>query len=99
MKRIKKFILDLNITQKGFLTVASSIVIHWFLDGFGVKPLKDIIFKFVNIAFSWSFDSEFGLKNTGYLEPDFIFILCILGLVIFRANNDKNSEFEDLEKR
>ena len=99
MKRIKKFILDLNITQKGFLTVASSIVIHWFLDGFGVKPLKDIIFKFVNIAFSWSFDSEFGLENTGYLEPDFIFILCILGLVIFTGNNDKNSVFEDLEKR
>ena len=89
----------MNFPQKFLLNTTLSIFFYWFLDGFGVKPLEDIIFKFVNIAFSWSFDSEFGLKNTGYLEPDFIFILCILGLVIFRGNNDKNSEFEDLEKR
>ncbi len=90
MKKIKKFIHDLNITQKGFLTVASSIVIHWFLDGFGVKPLEDIIFKFVNIAFSWSFESEFGLENPGYLEPDFIFILCVISIYIFHDSKNQS---------
>ena len=83
MKRIKKFIHDLNIAQKAFLTVASSIVIHWFLDGFGVKPLEDIIIKFVNITFSWSFDSDFGIQHEGYLNPDFLFTFCVVGLFIF----------------
>ena len=56
MKSIKTAVLDLNRIQKGFLTVAASIVIFWFLDGFGIKPLEDIIFRFINITFSWSFD-------------------------------------------
>ena len=99
MTKFINLILKMNFYQKFFLNTALCVFVYWFLDGFGFKPLEDVVFRFFNIVFSWSFDSEFGLENKGYLEPDFIFILCILGLVIFTGNNDKNSVFEDLEKR
>ena len=90
MKIMNKFIAQLNLIQKTLLTIASSIVTYWLLDGFNAKPLEDILFKFINIVFSWSFESRFGLENTGYLNPDFIFVVCIIGLFIFhnRDNND-----------
>ena len=89
MKMIHKFIEQLNLIQKTLLSIASSIVTYWLLDGFNAKPLEDILFKFINIVFSWSFDSKFGIDNTGYLDPDFIFVFCIMGLFIFhkRDNN------------
>ena len=88
MKSIKTAVLDLNRIQKGFLTVAASIVIFWFLDGFGIKPLEDIIFRFINITFSWSFDSNFSIENKGYLSPDYLFLLCIIGILIFKKDQD-----------
>ena len=90
MKIMNKFIAQFNLIQKTLLTIASSIVTYWLLDGFNAKPLEDILFKFINIVFSWSFESRFGLENTGYLNPDFIFVVCIIGLFIFhnRDNND-----------
>ena len=36
----KTAVLDLNRIQKGFLTVAASIVIFWFLDGFRNQTLR-----------------------------------------------------------
>ena len=86
---MNKFIAQLNLIQKTLLTIASSIVTYWLLDGFNAKLLEDILFKFINIVFSWSFDSRFGLENTGYLNPDFIFVVCIIGLFIFH-NRDNN---------
>ena len=77
MNIVRRLILSLNWIQKGFLTVAASIFIFWLLDGFGVKPLEEIIFRFVNIAFGWSFDTNFGIQNEGYFHPDFIFIMCM----------------------
>jgi len=93
MKIMNKFIAQLNLIQKTLLTIASSIVTYWLLDGFNAKPLEDILFKFINIVFSWSFDSRFGLDNTGYLNPDFIFVVCIIGLFIFH-NRDNNDSLE-----
>lgn len=92
MKIMNKFIAQLNLIQKTLLTIASSIVTYWLLDGFNAKPLEDILFKFINIVFSWIFDSRFGLDNTGYINPDFIFVVCIIGLFIFhnRDNNDSS---------
>ena len=95
MKNIRKAILGLNRIQKGFLTIAASLVIFWFLDGFEIKPLEDIIFRFINITFSWSFDSEFSLKYMGYLHPDFIFIFCLIGLLIFGDRNSQTSAYDD----
>ena len=97
MKSIKTDVLDLNRIQKGFLTVAASIVIFWFLDGFGIKPLEDIIFRFLNITFSWSFDSNFSIESKGYLQPDFIFTLCIVGIYVFRDNKFYNSTNEEID--
>jgi len=95
MKMIHKFIEQLNIIQKTLLTIASSIVIYWLLDGFEVKLLEDILFRFINILFSWSFDSKFGFNNSGYLHPDFIFTLCIVGLIIFRKFNYENNQIDN----
>ena len=92
MKSIKKAVLDLNQIQKGFLTIAASLVIFWFLDGFGIKPLEDIIFRFINITFSWSFDSNFSFENKGYIQPDFIFTLCIVGIYVFRDKKVYNTK-------
>ncbi|MEC8706615.1 MAG: hypothetical protein VXX68_06535 [Candidatus Neomarinimicrobiota bacterium] len=97
MKSIKRAVLDLNRIQKGFLTVAASLVIFWFLDGFGIKPLEDIIFRFINITFSWSFDSNFSIENKGYIQPDFIFTLCIVGIYVFRHNKVYNSTNEEID--
>ena len=94
MKIMNKFIAQLNLIQKTLLTIASSIVTYWLLDGFNAKPLEDILFKFINIVFSWSFDSRFGLNNTGYLNPDFIFVVCLIGLFIF---NNRYFENQDLD--
>ena len=63
----------------------------WFLDGFGFKPLQDILFRFLNIVFNWSFDSEFGLLYEGYLHPDFIFIFCLFGLFVFKDTTSPSS--------
>ena len=84
MNKIINLIEKINFYQKFLLNISLSIFFFWFLDGFGFKPLEDIVFKFLNIVFSWSFDSEFGLLYTGYLHPDFIFIFCIIGLFIFK---------------
>ena len=97
MKIIKTDVLDLNRIQKGFLTVAASIVIFWFLDGFGIKPLEDIIFRFINITFSWSFDSNFSIENKGYIQPDFIFTLCIVGIYVFRDKKNYNTSNEEID--
>ena len=96
MKIIKTAVLDLNRIQKGFLTIAASLVIFWFLDGFGIKPLEDIIFRFINITFSWSFDSNFSFENKGYLQPDFIFTLCIVGIYVFRDNKANASSYDEI---
>ena len=50
MKIMNKFIAQLNLIQKTLLTIASSIVTYWLLDGFNAKPLEDVIFKFINIV-------------------------------------------------
>lgn len=84
MIKIINLIEKMNFYQKSLLNISLSIFFFWFLDGFGFKPLEDIVFKFLNIVFSWSFDSEFGLLYKGYLHPDFIFIFCIIGLFIFK---------------
>ena len=84
MNKIINLIEKINFYQKFLLNISFSIFFFWFLDGFGFKPLEDIVFKFLNIVFSWSFDSEFGLLYKGYLHPDFIFIFCIIGLFIFK---------------
>ena len=97
MISIKRAVLDLNRIQKGFLTVAASIVIFWFLDGFGIKPLEDIIFRFLNITFSWSFDSNFSIESKGYLQPDFIFTLCIVGIYVFRDNKTNESLYNEID--
>lgn len=97
MKSIKTAVLDLNRIQKGFLTVAASLVIFWFLDGFGIKPLEDIIFRFINITFSWSFDSNFSFENKGYFQPDFIFTLCIVGIYVFRDKKVYNTSNEEID--
>ena len=96
MKMIHKFIEQLNLIQKTLLTIASSMVTYWLLDGFNAKPLEDILFKFINIVFSWSFDSKFGMNNKGYLDPDFIFVFCIMGLFIFhKRDNNKPLDPEE----
>jgi len=97
MKSIKTALLGLNRIQKGFLTVAASLVIFWFLDGFGIKPLEDIIFRFINITFSWSFDSNFSFENKGYFQPDFIFTLCIVGIYVFRDKKVYNTSNEEID--
>ena len=96
MNSIKRAVLDLNRIQKGFLTVAASLVIFWFLDGFGIKPLEDIIFRFINITFSWSFDSNFSIESKGYLQPDFIFILSVVGIYVFRDNKVNESSHNEI---
>ena len=97
MKSIKRAVFDLNRIQKGFLTVAASLVIFWFLDGFGIKPLEDIIFRFINITFSWSFDTNFSFENKGYFQPDFIFTLCIVGIYVFRDKKVYNTSNEEID--
>ena len=93
MQIITKFVSKLNFIQRIFLTTSSSIISYWLLDGFGLKPLEDILFRLINIAFSWSFDTKFNLNYTGYLHPDFIFIVSILGFIIFyNQNADDESE-------
>ena len=87
MQIIIKFIGKLNFIQKIFLTTGLSIILYWLLDGFGLKPLEDILFRLINIAFSWSFDTKFNLNYAGYLHPDFIFLVSILGLIIFYNQN------------
>ena len=91
MSKIINFIEKMNFSQKILLNTSLSIVFYWFLDGFGFRPLQDILFRFLNIVFSWSFDSEFGLLYKGYLHPDFIFIFCLIGLFVFRITNSYNS--------
>ena len=82
----------MNFPQKFLLNTTLSIFFYWFLDGFGFKPLQDILFRFLNIVFSWSFDSEFGLLYEGYLHPDFIFIFCLIGIFVFK-NTSSDSSF------
>ena len=91
MSKIANFIEKMNFYQKILLNTSLSVFFYWFLDGFGFKPLQDILFRFLNIVFSWSFDSDFGLLYKGYLHPDFIFIFCLIGLFVFRITNSYNS--------
>ena len=97
MIKIINLIEKINFYQKFLLNISLSIFFFWFLDGFGFKPLEDIVFKFLNIVFSWSFDSEFGLLYKGYLHPDFIFIFCLIGLFIFKNDPNKINLVEDEE--
>ena len=97
MIKIINLIEKMNFYQKSLLNISLSIFFFWFLDGFGFKPLEDIVFKFLNIVFSWSFDSEFGLLYKGYLHPDFIFIFCLIGLFIFKNDPNKINLIEDEE--
>ena len=97
MIKIIDLIEKMNFYQKSLLNISLSIFFFWFLDGFGFKPLEDIVFKFLNIVFSWSFDSEFGLLYKGYLHPDFIFIFCLIGLFIFKNDPNKINLIEDEE--
>ncbi len=83
MQIIIKFVGKLNFIQKIFLTTGLSIILFWLLDGFGLKPLEDILSRLINIAFSWSFDTKFNLNYTGYLHADFIFLVSILALIIY----------------
>ena len=92
MQIIIKFVGKLNFIQKIFLTTGLSIILFWLLDGFGLKPLEDILFRLINIAFSWSFDTKFNLNYTGYLHPDFIFISCIVGLILFKSVDDSQNK-------
>ena len=94
MSKIIILIEKMNFSQKFLLNTSLSIIFYWFLDGFGFKPLQDILFRFLNIVFSWSFDSEFGLLYKGYLHPDFIFIFCLIGLFIFK-NRSTHSIFSE----
>ena len=91
MSKIINLIEKMNFSQKTLLNTSLSVVFYWFLDGFGFRPLQDILFRFLNIVFSWSFDSDFGLLYQGYLHPDFIFIFCLVGLFVFRNTNSHNS--------
>ena len=95
MSKIINLIEKMNFYQKILLNTGLSVFFFWFLDGFGFKPLEDVLFKFLNIVFSWTFDSEFGLTYKGYLHPDFIFIFCIIGLFIFKNNSYTTSSFEE----
>ena len=85
----------MNFSQKFLLNTSLSIIFYWFLDGFGFKPLQDILFRFLNIVFSWSFDSEFGLLYEDYLHPDFIFIFCLFGLFVFKGTTSNSSLSND----
>ncbi len=95
MTKFINLILKMNFYQKFFLNTALCIFVYWFLDGFGFKPLEDVVFRFFNIVFSWSFDSEFGLIYKGYLHPDFIFIFCLLSLFIFRDRSSQFNSYDD----
>ena len=97
MSKIVKLVENFNFYQKFLLNTGLSIFFYWFLDGFDFKPLEDILFRFLNIVFSWSFDSEFGLLYKGYLHPDFIFIFCLIGLFIFKNDSRNINSFEDEE--
>ena len=97
MSKIINLTEKMNFYQKILLNTGLSVFFFWFLDGFGFKPFEDIIFKFLNIVFSWSFDSEFGLLYKGYLHPDFIFIFCLIGLFIFKNDSSKINPLEDVE--
>tara|TARA_B100001142_G_scaffold120229_1_gene122214 strand:- start:247 stop:540 length:294 start_codon:yes stop_codon:yes gene_type:complete len=92
MIKIPDFVEKMNFYQKILLNTSLSVFFYWFLDGFGFKPLEDILFRFLNIVFSWSFDSEFGLLYEGYLHPDFIFIFCLIGIFVFK-NTSSHSSF------
>lgn len=94
MSKIADFVKKMNFYQKILLNTSLSVFFYWFLDGFGFKPLEDILFRFLNIVFSWSFDSEFGLLYEGYLHPDFVFIFCLIGLFIFK-NRSTHSIFSE----
>ena len=97
MTKFNALLEKMNFYQKFLLNTGSAVFIYWFLDGFGFKPLEDVLFKFLNIVFSWSFDSEFGLLYKGYLHPDFIFIFCLIGLFIFKNDPNKINLVEDEE--
>ena len=92
MSKIPDFVEKMNFYQKILLNTSLSVFFYWFLDGFGFKPLEDIVIKFLNIVFRWSFDSEFGLLYEGYLHPDFIFIFCLIGIFVFK-NTSSDSSF------
>ena len=91
MSKMFNLIEKMNFSQKFLLNTSLSIFFYWFLDGFGFRPLQDILFRFLNIVFSWSFDSEFGLLYEGYLHPDFIFIFCLFGLFVFKGTTSHSS--------
>ena len=91
MSKIINLIEKMNFSQKFLLNTSLSVIFYWFLDGFGFKPLQDILFRFLNIVFSWSFDSDFGLLYKGYLHPDFICIFCLIGLFIFKSSSSHSS--------
>tara|TARA_A100001011_G_C14064835_1_gene737698 strand:- start:355 stop:654 length:300 start_codon:yes stop_codon:yes gene_type:complete len=95
MSKIANLIEKMNFYQKILLNTSLSVFFYWFLDGFGFKPLQDILFRFLNIVFSWSFDSEFGLLYKGYLHPDFIFIFCLIGLFIFKNRSTHSISLEE----
>jgi len=90
MKNLYQLIIEFNNYQKILFTIGSSIIVFWLLDGFGLKPLEDILFRFINIVFSWNFDTKFGVNYSGYLHPDFLFIICIVGLIVFKSINHNN---------
>ena len=91
MSKMINIIEKMNFSQKILLNTSLSVAFYWFLDGFGFKPLQDIVFRFLNIVFSWSFDSEFGLLYKGYLHPDFVFIFCLFGLFVFKTTSSHSS--------
>ena len=95
MSKIANLIEKMNFYQKILLNTSLSVFFYWFLDGFGFKPLEDILFRFLNIVFSWSFDSEFGLLYEGYLHPDFVFIFCLIGLFIFKNRSTHSISLEE----
>ena len=92
MSKIPDFVEKMNFYQKILLNTSLSVFFYWFLDGVGFNPLEDILFRFLNIVFSWSFDSEFGLLYEGYLHPDFLFIFCLIGIFVFK-NTSSDSSF------
>ena len=86
--------------------IGSHVVLHLCDKGYDVVVLDDLSMgsieavddraffiegSILNITFSWSFDSNFSIESKGYLQPDFIFTICIVGIYVFRHNKVYNS--------
>ena len=56
--------LDFYVSMNGFSGLT--------LNGFGVKPIVSILFRFVDIAFDWSFNINFNNKNKTYFHSGLI---------------------------